>query len=76
MIGITKEGQLIEIEDSSPLAGVQLIGVLVNNPSDLSSNHLNIANHFYSKDFQQLRELSLHVLHTNQSLPQQKSEQS
>lgn len=65
MIGITKEGQLIELKDSSPLTGVQLIGVLVTNPGDLSENHLNIANRFYRKDSQQLHKLALEALHTN-----------
>lgn len=51
MIGITKEGQLIEVMDSSPLTGVKLIGVLITNPNDLSKNHLNIANHFLPQRF-------------------------
>ena len=65
MIGITKEGYLIEINDLSPLTGVKLIGILVTSPDDLSTNHLNIANRFYHKDSQQLHRLVLEVLHTN-----------
>lgn len=65
MIGITKEGQLIEVMDSSPLTGVKLIGVLITNPNDLSENHLNIANHFYHKDSQQLHKLVLEALRIN-----------
>ena len=75
MIGITKEGQLIEVMDSSPLTGVKLIGVLITNPNDLSENHLNTANHFYHKDSQQLCKLALHALRTNQNLLQQMSGQ-
>ena len=67
MIGITKEGQLIMVKNSSPLTGVKLIGVLITNPNDLSENHLNIANHFYHKDSQQLHKLVLEALHTSQN---------
>ncbi len=65
VIGITKEGQLIMVKNSSPLTGVKLIGVLITNPNDLSENHLNIANHFYHKDSQQLHKLVLEALRTN-----------
>lgn len=67
MIGITKDGQLIEIKDSSPLAGVKLIGVLVTDSHDLNPAYLNISNHFYHKDSQQLCNSALHALRTNQN---------
>ena len=75
MIGITEQGQLIEITESSPLTGVKLVGVLVVNANDLNPDYLNISNHFYRKDSQQLCSLALHALRTNQIQLQQMSEQ-
>lgn len=75
MIGITKEGQLIEISNLSSFTGVKLIGVLVTDSSDLNPGYLNISNHFYHKDSQQLCNLALHALRTNQNPLQQMSEQ-
>lgn len=75
MIGITKEGWLIEITNLSSLTGVKLVGVLVTDSNDLNSDYLNISNHFYDKDFQQLCNLALHALRTNQNPLQQMSEQ-
>ena len=75
MIGITNDGQLIEITNLSSLTGVKLVGVLVNDSHDLNPAYLNISNHFYRKDSQQLCNLALHALRTNQSPLQQMSEQ-
>lgn len=75
MIGITKEGQLIEITNISSLTGVKLVGVLITDASDLNQDYLNISNHFYCKDSQQLCNLALHALRTNQNRPQQMNEQ-
>ena len=49
MIGITKEGQLIEITNLSSLTGVKLVGVLVTDSNDLNPDYLNISNHFSHK---------------------------
>lgn len=67
MIGITKEGQLIEITNSSSLTGVKLVGVLVTDSHDLNSDYLNISNHLCHKDPQLLCSLALHALRTNQN---------
>lgn len=75
MIGITKEGQLIQITNLSSLTGVKLVGVLVTDSNDLNPDYLNISNHFYHKDSQQLCRLALHALRTNQNLLQQMSRQ-
>jgi hypothetical protein len=75
MIGITKEGQLIDITNSSPLTGVKLVGVLITDSNDLNSDYLNISNHFYHKDSQQLCNLALHALRINQNPLQRMSEQ-
>lgn len=75
MIGITKEGQLIDIKESSSLTGMKIIGVLVTDPKDLNPNYLNISNHFYHKDSQQLCSLALYALRTDQSHPQEMSGQ-
>ena len=75
MIGITNDGQLIEITNLSSLTGVKLVGVLVTDSHDLNPAYLNISNHFYRKDSQQLCNLALHALRTNQSPLQQMSEQ-
>ena len=75
MIGITNDGQLIEITNLSSLTGVKLVGVLVTDSHDLNPAYLNISNHFFFFYSQQLCNLALHALRTNQSPLQQMSEQ-
>lgn len=65
MIGITKKGELLTIKDNSPITGHQLIGVIITDPDQLNESYLNISNHFYSKDSQQLEKLILDALHIN-----------
>ncbi|OTG70601.1 hypothetical protein DCL20_14395 [Acinetobacter schindleri] len=66
MIGITKKGELMILDDNSSITGHQFIGVIITDPTQLNGSADNISNHFYSKDPQQLRKLVLDVLHTNQ----------
>lgn len=75
MIGITKEGGIVKIEEKTSLTGRKLVGVLVTDPKDLNASYSNIPNHFYCKDPQQLYKLTLYALHTNQTQLQQMSEQ-
>ena len=67
MIGITKKGELLVINENSSITGHQFIGVIITDPTKLDDSYTNIANHFYSKDHQQLDKLVLKALHTNQS---------
>lgn len=67
MIGITKKGELLVIDENSSITGHQFIGVIITDPTELDDSYTNIINHFYSKDHQQLDKLVLKALHTNQS---------
>lgn len=75
MIGITKKGQLMAINNNSSITGHQFIGVIITDPNQLDESCINISNHFYSKDPQQLDRLVLEALHTNQNHPHLLSEQ-
>ncbi|RLL28854.1 hypothetical protein D9K80_17525 [Acinetobacter cumulans] len=76
MIGITKKGELMAIDENSSITGHQFIGVIITNPHKLDESCANIANHFYSKDHQQLDRLVLEALHTNQNHRHLLNEQS
>ena len=76
MIGITKKGKLMTINVNSSITGHQFIGVVITDPRKLDESCTNIANHFYSKDHQQLDKLVLEALHTNQSHHHLLNEQS
>lgn len=65
MIGITKKGELMVIDEKSSITGHQFIGVIVTDLTLLDESYANVTNHFYCKDPQQLDELVLEVLHTN-----------
>ncbi len=65
MIGITKKGELMLIDEKSSITGHQFIGVIVTDLTLLGECYANISNHFYCKDPQQLDKLVLEVLHTN-----------
>lgn len=67
MIGITKSGKLMVIDKNSSITGHQFIGIIITDPQKLTEDCSNIANHFYSKDHQQLDKLVLEALHTNQN---------
>ena len=66
MLGITKDGELIQINQSG-LMGHKFIGFILFSADDLSKNHSLTAAHLVSKDYQQLRTLSLQALHISQS---------
>ncbi len=76
MIGITKQGRLMVINKNSSITGHQFIGVVITDPRKLNESCANIANHFYSKDHQQLDKLVLKALHTNQNHRHLLNEQS
>lgn len=67
MIGITKKGELVEIQVNLAITGHQFVGLIINDPSQLCGDIGHIANHFYCKDPVQLQSLTLDVLHTNQN---------
>ena len=67
MIGITKKGELVEIQTNSAITGHQFVGLIITDPSQLSCDIAHIANHFYCKDPEQLQNLTLDALHTNQN---------
>lgn len=76
MIGITKHGELMVLDEDSSITGHQFIGVIVTDPRELEKNFANIANHFYCKDSQQLDKLVLKALHKDQNPHHLSSEQS
>ena len=76
MICITNKGKLITINENSSITGHQFIGVVITDPCKLDESCANIANHFYSKDHQQLDKLVLEALHTNQNRHHLLNEQS
>ncbi|RLL16609.1 hypothetical protein D9K81_18025 [Acinetobacter chengduensis] len=67
MIAITKKGELMIIDENSSITGHQFIGVIITDPTKLDDSCMNIVNHFYSKDHQQLDKLVLEALHTSQN---------
>lgn len=76
MIGITKKGELMMLNENSSITGHQFIGVIITDPAQLDGIQSNVANHFYSKDSLQLHKLVLETLHIDQSHHHLLSEQS
>jgi len=76
MIGITKKGELMVIDEKSSITGHQFVGVIITDPTKLDESYANVANHFYCKDPQQLDKLVLEVLHINPNHRHLLSEQS
>jgi hypothetical protein len=76
VIGITKKGELMVIGENTSITGHQFIGVVITDPHKLDESCTNIANHFYSKDHQQLDKLVLDALHINQNHHHLLNEQS
>lgn len=75
MIGISKKGELLQIESNSSITEHQFIGGIFTNPSQLNGDYQNIANHFYCTDPEQLQMLTLNALRINQSRRHLLSEQ-
>ena len=73
MIGITKEGQLIEI-NAQGVTGMSFLGFIICSQSDLSEEHQIKGCHLSAPDSSELRELILLVLHKYQNHDLLKSE--
>lgn len=66
MIGITKEGLLIEIKQQG-LTGVSFLGFIVTDQNDLHEKHQFIGCHLSEPDSLELQELILETLHKYQN---------
>lgn len=66
MIGITKEGLLVEIKQQS-LTGLDFLGFIVTDQNDLHEKHQFIGCHLSEPDSVELQELILQTLHKYQN---------
>lgn len=66
MIGITKEGELVEIKKQG-LTGVDFLGIIITDQNDLSEKNQIIGCHFSEPDSSQLLELIQQALHKYQN---------
>lgn len=73
MIGITKDGQLIEINGQG-LTGVSFLGFIVSSQSDLSEERQITGCYLSEPNSSELRESILRILHKYQNQDLLKSE--